>query len=250
MNMGWLNALLDKALERRIRKSAAPLGGWKPKQVACWTCKISHTLPQDIRQALASAEGFFSRHEGHQTNWFEAPGLAGLWTPNADVKQANGSNTAITMDLTTLGSSSTYIAGRESSQVDNTANLFTGALVQGKFIVGTTPTLPCELRVYLWGADTSLATTPIDVLDGTDSAETLTNTTVLSTLLLAWVRSILVNTSNLTYNVLPFDISLFFGAMPKFWGLFVAHNMTAALKTDAGNTNSFSYHGVYNTVIG
>ena len=154
-------------------------------------------------------------------------------------------NTAITMDLSALASSSTFLAGRESTQIDNTSNLFIDAIVQGKFLVGTTPTLPCELRVYVWGADTSLGTTAIDTLDGTDSAETLTNTTVLGTLRLGAVVGILVNTSDLTYRVLPFSVAqLFGGILPKFWGLFGTHNMTAALKTDAGNTNSFSYNGI------
>ena len=159
---------------------------------------------------------------------------------------AYSSNTAITMDLSALGSSSTFIAGRESNQIDNTTDKFIDALVRGRFIVGTTPTLPCELDIYVWGSDISLATTAIDVLDGTDSAETLTNTTVLANgLVLARACPVLVNTSDKTYYVTPFSVAkLFDWIMPKFWGLFVAHNMTAALKTDAGNTNSFSFNGI------
>ena len=152
---------------------------------------------------------------------------------------------AIAMDLSALASSTTFVAGRESSQIDNSTDLFRDALVYGRFIVGTTPTLPCQLNVYVWGADVSLVTTAIDVLDGVDSAETLTNTTVRdSALRLAAAPSILVATSNLTYDIAPFSIAQLFGNMPKFWGLFVAHNMAAALKTDAGNTNSFRYHGI------
>lgn len=152
---------------------------------------------------------------------------------------------AIGMDLSALASSSSFLAGRESNEVDNSSNLFRNAMVFGRFIVGTTPTIPCQLNVYVWGADVSLGTTAIDVLDGTDSNETLTNTTVLnSALVLAASKSILVNTSNLTYDIAPFSVApLFGGDMPKFWGLFIAHNMTAALKTDAGNTNSFRYQG-------
>lgn len=168
----------------------------------------------------------------------------------ATVKIAYSSNTTITMDLSALASSSTFIAGRESSQIDNSSNLYVDAIVSGRFIVGTTPTLPCQLNVYVWGADTSLATTAIDVLDGTDSAETLTNTTVLnSALRLGASIQILVNTSNITYDIAPFSVAqLFGGVMPKFWGLYVAHNHTAALKTDAGNTNSFRFNGVTYTV--
>ena len=159
---------------------------------------------------------------------------------------AYSSNTTITMDLSALASSSTFVAGRESTQVDNTSNLYVDAIVSGRFIVGTTPTLPCQLNVYVWGSDISLATTAIDVLDGTDSAETFTNTTVLnSALRLGSASQILVNTSNVTYDIAPFSVAaLFGGILPKFWGLYVSHNMTAALKTDAGNTNSFRFNGI------
>lgn len=164
---------------------------------------------------------------------------------------AYSANTAITMDLSALASSSTFVAGRESNEIDNTSNKYIDALVRGSIIVGTTPTLPCQLNVYVWGADTSLATTAIDVLDGTDSAETITNTTVLTNgLQLARAMPILVNTSNTTYYMSPFSVAALFGGnMPKFWGLFVAHNQTAALKTDAGNTNSFSFNGITYTIV-
>mgnify|MGYP001379931464 CR=1 FL=1 len=85
-----------------------------------------------------------------------------------NIAYANAVN--ITMDLSALAASSTFVAGRESTQVDNTSNKYIDALVRGRFIVGTTPTLPCQFNVYLWGAAVSLATTAIDVLDGTDSA--------------------------------------------------------------------------------
>lgn len=158
--------------------------------------------------------------------------------------------TTITMNLSALASNSTFIAGRESSQIDNSSNKYVDALVFGRFIVGTTPTLPCSFNVYLWGADVSLATTAIDVLDGTDSAETLTNSTALnSALVLVRSSPILVNTSDLTYDIAPFSVAKYFdGNMPKFWGLYCAHNMTAALKTDAGNTDSFRYLGITETI--
>lgn len=162
-----------------------------------------------------------------------------------------GTSTTITMDLTSLASSTTFIAGQESTQIDNTSNLFLDAYVSGRFVVGTTPTLPCQLNIYVWGSPVSLGTTAIDVLDGTDSAETLTNTTVLTnSIVLARFCPILVNTSNLTYYVTPFSVAAALGlvALPQFWGLFVAHNMTAALKTDAGNTNSFQYTGYKYTI--
>ena len=154
------------------------------------------------------------------------------------------SNTTITMDLSSLASSATWVAGRESSEIDNTTNKYIDALVQGKVKVGTTPTANTSINIYVWGADTSLATTAIDVLDGTDSAETLTNTGVLySALKLGAVINVLVNTSDVTYNVAPFSVAqLFGGVMPKYWGLYVAHN--TGVNLNASNANLFSFNGI------
>lgn len=155
------------------------------------------------------------------------------------------SNTAITMDLANLATSSTFLAGRESSQIDNTSNKFVDALVSGFVSVGTTPTANTVIGIYVWGADTSLATTALDVLDGTDSAETLTNAGILAALKLGASVAVPANTSDVQYIVLPFSVaSLFGGVMPKFWGLFVSHNTAVNLRNNAVNTNSFEYVGI------
>ena len=57
------------------------------------------------------------------------------------------SNTAITMDLANLASSSTFLAGRESTQIDNTTNKYMDALVSGQISVGTTPTANTQIVV-------------------------------------------------------------------------------------------------------
>jgi len=153
-------------------------------------------------------------------------------------------NTAIVMNLSALAASATFIAGRESTQIDNTTNKYMDALVQGSFTVGTTPAITGGLAVYVWGADTSLATTALGTLDGTDSDESLT-TTQLGMLRFASFTPVLVNTSDTQYWIAPFTVApLFGGVMPKFWGLYVAHSMTAALRTNAANTDSFSFNGI------
>ena len=73
------------------------------------------------------------------------------------------SNTTITMDLANLASSSTFLAGRESNQIDNTTNKYIDCQVSGFVTVGTTPTANTVIAVYVWGADSSLATTAIEV---------------------------------------------------------------------------------------
>lgn len=155
------------------------------------------------------------------------------------------SNTTITMDLANLASSSSFIAGRESNQIDNTSNKYIDAVVSGKVSVGTTPTANTTIAIYVWGADTSLATTAIDVLDGVDSAETLTNVGILGALKFGAAVSVPANTTNVQYEVLPFSVADRFGGhMPKFWGLYVAHNTGVNLRNDAVNTNSFEFVGI------
>lgn len=155
------------------------------------------------------------------------------------------SNNAITMDLAALATSSTFVAGRESTEIDNTSNKYVDAIVSGKISVGTTPTANTAIQVYVWGADTSLGTTALDVLDGTDSAETLTNTGILANLRLGASLPVLATTSDIAYLVLPFSVAaLFGGVMPKFWGLFVAHNTGVNLRNNAVNTDSLEYVGI------
>ena len=155
------------------------------------------------------------------------------------------SNTAITMDLANLGSSSTFVAGRECSEIDNTSTKYVDATVRGSISVGTTPTANTQIAVYVWGADTSLGTTAIDTLDGTDSAETLTNVGILYALRLGASIQVPATTSDVAYPVLPFSVAaLFGGVLPKFWGLFVAHNTGVNLRNTGVNTNSLEYVGI------
>ena len=155
-------------------------------------------------------------------------------------------NTAITFDISSLGTSSTFVAGRECTEVDNTTNKYMDCLVNVDGITGhasTAPTVGQQIVLYCWGADTSLGTTAIDVLDGTDSAETLSHVSVLNSLRLAGAAVVTVATAGLVYYIQPFSVaSLFGGVMPKYWGLFLAHNHTGALA--ASQSGLFSFNGV------
>jgi hypothetical protein len=160
--------------------------------------------------------------------------------------QTYSANTAITFDLSSLGTSSTFVAGQESSQIDNTTTQYVDAIVNVKGITGhasTAPTVGQMIQLYVWGADTSLATTAIDVLDGTGSAETLGHVSVLNSLRFVAAPTVTVATAALLYYIQPFSVAqLFGGVMPKFWGLFVAHNHTGAL--GASNNTLFSFNGI------
>lgn len=159
-------------------------------------------------------------------------------------------NTAIAVDLSSLATSSTLLVGVESTQIDNTTTRYDDALVNVKGITGhatTAPVVGQYIGIWVWGADTSLATTAIDSLDGTTSAETLAHAAVLNSLRFAAAPTVTVATAALVYYAQQFSIaSLFGGAMPKFWGLFVAHNHAGAL--GATNNSLFSFNGITYTV--
>ena len=155
-------------------------------------------------------------------------------------------NRAITLDLSSLATSSTLLAGIESGQIDNTSDLYVDALVTVDGITAhasTATTAGQRIEVYAWGSDTSLATTPIDVLDGAAGAETLSHAAILNAFKLAGMAVVTTTTAGLVYQIAPFSVAaLFGGVMPKFWGLFVAHNHTGAL--GASNDALFSYSGI------
>ena len=155
-------------------------------------------------------------------------------------------NTAITFDISSLGTSTTFVAGRESTQIDNTTNKYVDVIVDVKGITGhasTAPTVGQYIGLWVWGSDVSLATTAIDVLDGTDSAETLGHVSVLNSLRLAAAPAVTVATAALVYYIQPFSVAqLFGGIMPKFWGLYLAHNHTGALA--ATQSGLFQYSGI------
>lgn len=156
-----------------------------------------------------------------------------------------GADTAITFDVSSLGTSSTFVAGRESTQVDNTSNKFDDVTITCDGITGhasTAPTVGQYIGLWLWGSDVSLATTAIDVLDGTDSAETLGHVSVLNSLKLVATPTVTVATAALKYYIMPFSVVMVLGHMPKFWGLYLAHNHTGALA--AAQSGIWSYYGV------
>ena len=156
------------------------------------------------------------------------------------------SNTAITFDISSLAGSASFVAGRESNEIDNTTDKYLDALVIVDGITGhasTAPTVGQQINLYVWGSDTSLATTPIDVLDGTDSAETLGHVSVLNSLRFAGTTLVTVATAGLKYYIQPFSVaSKFGGVMPKYWGLFLSHNHTGALA--AAQSALFRYVGI------
>lgn len=155
-------------------------------------------------------------------------------------------NTSITLDLSSLASSSTFLAGIESGEIDNTTNRYDDVIVNVKGITAhasTALTAGQLIAVSVWGSQESLGTTAIDTLDGTSSTETLSHSGIFNSLQLGGAAVATATTAGQVSYIMPFSVAqLFGGNMPKFWGLYVAHNHNGAL--GASNNNLFSYTGV------
>jgi hypothetical protein len=219
----------------------------------CRRCKHYH--PVEAVPDLFGRLAFDWEHKHRQCE-LEHPGSveeAGIgpqwldWKANADVKISYVADAAFTLDLSALAASATWVAGRESTWVANSSN-YLDFEITGTFISGTTPTAPAEHRLYYLKSTEDTPTYP-DVFDGTDSAETLTNTNIRDSLTLGWSGTASTS-SNITYPIISaITLAQAFGICPKNFGLFFTHAHTAALKTDAGNTNSLFYRGTYATVV-
>lgn len=235
----------------------------------CHRCKHQHKieLPPDLFGAAAfewsdkhascelekpgSVEFLSAKRvipKGFDDRIYEQHGEAPWWLEyrhNANVTTTYVADSAITMDLSALASSSTFVAGRESTKYTNSSG-YPNARISGTYISGTTPTAPAESRLYVIPPYEDTPSWP-DVFDGTDSAETVTNTNILATLPLLWSGTVSTS-SNVTYPILSMPIGDLLGLMPKDLVLFFAHAHTAALKTDAGNTNSLNIQPFYTTI--
>lgn len=164
----------------------------------------------------------------------------------ADIKTAYAASSNLTCTLASLATSSTWLAGQESTEVVNTTNLYLDYLLSGKVTVGTSPTASTEIRVYVVGLMDD-STYP-DVFDGTDSAETVTSAGVGSAFLkLAAVLPVDATTSNRVYHFGPVSVAgLFGGNVPKKFVAFVAHN-TAVNLNSTGSNHQLTVTPVYAT---
>lgn len=142
-----------------------------------------------------------------------------------DIKQKYGSaNTAITITLTSLGSTSL----RASTAVDNSTNLFADALVQVQIktnAAGTSTT--GYVNVYAYG--TSASTYPGGI-SGTDAAYTGGTSAVTV------IGRFPATANATTYTSNPLSVAnAFGGSLPTNWGIVVENQSGAALDASVGS---------------
>lgn len=151
----------------------------------------------------------------------------------ADIKQAYGTSTALTITLNSLGSG----AARESTVVDNGTNLFLDAKVRVTVNVGVVAN-PKEVVIYVYQSEDG--TVYEDPATGTDAAITLEDPPVMRV-----ARVIPTPTSSKAYEAVFSVAAACGGSLPRKWGIVVSNQTGAAL---AATGNSASFSGEYQTV--
>jgi hypothetical protein len=150
----------------------------------------------------------------------------------------------LTITLASLASSAGFTAGRESTAINNTVDKYVDGHLSGRITVGATPTANTQILVYVFEPHEDTPAWP-DVMDGTDSDETLTSAGVgRGFLKLAVALDVDSTTSNRTYHFSGIAVApLFGGVMPNRFGVFVTHNTGVALNATGGN-HEISFAGI------
>jgi hypothetical protein len=150
--------------------------------------------------------------------------------------------TTITISAASLATSSSLLAGRASTAVSNTSDLFVDAMVAGVVRVGTTPTAG-QIEVWAYAAFNGSPTYP-DSITGTDANKTMTSANVkAASLRLLWAASADAGSSDRDFFMPPTSLKEAFGVMPSNWGLFLVHSTGVNLNSTGGN-HAFAYRGV------
>lgn len=222
----------------------------KLHNIACLDCGLIHNLPDDIRQALASAKTFADNHTNHEIA-FDVIGaesyLTGKvphWAENADFKlKFQAAQTLTVTNLHSLANSAT--AGWQSDVVDNTSDLFLDALAMVVFdFANTAPANSKGCYIFAYGGlESGTYTNPASGAQGT---LTLLDVTA-NPQSMPMVHFQPYTTADEVAESKPFSIAAGFGGiLPPYWGLAIINHSGAAL---AASGNTVKYRGQYATVI-
>lgn len=166
-------------------------------------------------------------------------------------KYPSASSVDLTISLASLATnaSGVYTTGRESTAVNNTVTNDIDHLLSGTITLGTSPTTLRSIFIYAYANISSSEGVPAYPAIGTGitgvDAEAVFNSANVLSSALKFVAVITTDAvSNRPYSFAPVSIaSLFGGQLPKFWGVYVAHDTGVALNATAEN-HKLSYERV------
>lgn len=151
----------------------------------------------------------------------------------ADIKSKYPATSSVALALTLAGlaADSNLLAGRASTAVDNTSNLDLDHLLSGIITTGTSPTSGGYIEIWAWVSYKTAAGAPTypDGITGNDAAKTMTSANAKQAALRLVAAITVDSVTGRNYTFAPVSIASLFGAMPKFWGLFITHSTGTAL---------------------
>lgn len=155
-----------------------------------------------------------------------------------DIKRVYASSSALTVtNLHSLPASSTFLGGWESGAIDNTSNLYLDYRVTAKLVTHASNRQAGTLRLYLIGPTDDSAWP--DVIDGTESTETWTDTEERDACAILAAEIAVDNTASATYEIHVASVAQFFGGnLPKKFSIFITGD--AATSTNAQLASSGS----------
>lgn len=207
----------------------------------CHTCRHRHKIEFDHTKGPPPYHVFsdwYTKHpQGHVTEFLfpKRRQKDGSSRPrhewreylhNADIKIAYAATATPTMTLASLAASSSLLAGRESSAVDNGASVkYLDYLVAGNFKAAASNNQAGSIYVTVVGARDDTPTWP-DVFDGTDSTETVSKQGVFDQVCKFLAAISADSTASQTWYFGPQSLaSCFGGSVPDQFVYFVTQNI-------------------------
>jgi len=166
---------------------------------------------------------------------------------SGDIKRVYAASSNLTVtNLNGLASSAGHVAGWESDAIDNTSNLYDDYRVTAKITAESSGLSAGEIRMWLVGMlDDS--TWP-DVFDGTESAETVTDTEIrdaICRLALPGITQTDTTASRVYYLECTSVKKIFGGNMPAKFLIFITQSTGTTLETSGNQvTIKGSYYNV------
>jgi hypothetical protein len=164
----------------------------------------------------------------------------------ASVKKAYAASVDLDVasGLAGLASSATHVAGWESAEIDNTTNLYLDYAIEAAITVESAGLSAGEIRLHLV-KESKDGTWP-DVFDGTQSAETVTDTEVREAICQLATSTLTDTTASRVYYLsVPSAKAVFGDNLPRKFGVFITQSTGTTLETSGQRV---SVMGSYETV--
>lgn len=163
----------------------------------------------------------------------------------SDLKIKYGGSAAFTITLASLANSAApSTAGRQSTVIDNTGNLYLDAHVGGKITAGSN-TAGSFIEVFAFAAIEDAGPTYPDALGAADGAVTFTNRDILLASMVLLDKLLVDGTANRAFWMKPASVAAAFGGwLPFKWGICVINGSGGTLNATGGN-HALYYKPVY-----